>query len=228
MQIKELKIFSNDIEGQHRFYAEVLGFECLRKSTSILEVSTRENVLVFEKRGGRRCYHFAFMISPKSLESAILYLERRSVELLRYKGEKMVHFDSGRAIYFYDMDGNIVEFIERPSLIKYRSSTVFSVDEVIKVNEIGLPVKHPLQCAERLVEEFHIEPLNRAGFNDTFCWVGDYNGVIIVVKEGRNWLPTEKAGKHYEFSIRYVDERKTVSLKFNNYRISPWPTNGNC
>ncbi len=219
MEIQELKIFSQNINEQESFYSDVLGFDCIRTSASTLEVITKENKLIFEKSDTMSYYHFAFLIPPKSLESAIAYIEDRSIELLRLRNDKVIYFDSGKAIYFYDKDANIVEFIERPTL-KYRSQNTFSANSIIKVNEIGLPVKNPLQAAERLVHEFNVEPLDEIGFNDVFCWVGDYNGVIIVVKEGRNWLPTNRPAIRNDFSIWYKDQGKVTGLKFENNEIS--------
>ncbi|SDL74447.1 VOC family protein [Kriegella aquimaris] len=218
MEIQELKIFSQNINEQESFYSDVLGFDCIRTSASTLEVITKENKLIFEKSDSMSYYHFAFLIPPKSLESAIAYVEDRSVELLRLKNDKVIYFDSGKAIYFYDKDANIVEFIERPTL-KYRSQHSFSADSIIKVNEIGLPVKNPLQVAGRLVAEFNVEPLNEMEFNSIFCWAGDYNGVIIVVKEGRNWLPTDKPAISNDFSIWYEEQGKATGLKFENNKI---------
>ena len=218
MEIQELKIFSQNINEQESFYSDVLGFDCIRTSASTLEVITKENKLIFEKSDSMSYYHFAFLIPPKSLESAIAYVEDRSVELLRLKNDKVIYFDSGKAIYFYDKDANIVEFIERPTL-EYRSQHSFSADSIIKVNEIGLPVKNPLQVAGRLVAEFNVEPLNEMEFNSIFCWAGDYNGVIIVVKEGRNWLPTDKPAISNDFSIWYEEQGKATGLKFENNKI---------
>ena len=120
MEIQALKIFSQNINEQESFYSEVLGFDCIRTSDATFEVIAKENKLIFEKCDSASYYHFAFLIPPKSIESAIKYVEDRSVELLRLGGDKIIYFDSGKAIYFYDKDENIVEFIERPTL-KYSS-----------------------------------------------------------------------------------------------------------
>ena len=227
MEISELKIFSANLDEQEDFYDRVLGFKCCRKSDAILKIFTKENVLIMEKSKSKTYYHFAFMISPKSLERAISYLENRSVELLPYRNDKIIFFDQGRAIYFYDRDGNIVEFIERPGL-GYKSSLAFSIKNVLKLNEIGLPVENPLGVARQLMNEFNIEPLNQNAFNDLFCWVGDHNGVIIVVKRGRNWLPTEKPGIRNDFAIKLLCQDKEVSIIFRNNTISSLFGKGLC
>ena len=218
MEIKELTLFSNNIDEQEDFYENLLGFECSRHNSSCLEILTSGNKLIFVQADQEFYYHFAFLIPTGTLESAIGYLEERSIALLRHQGNKIVYFDLGRAIYFYDSSGNIVEFIERP-MLDYSSRNQFTIDAIIKLNEIGLPVKEPLKTANRLVDEFFICPLDKSQFNNEFCWVGDHNGVVIVVKEGRNWLPTKKKGVPNDFSMRYTDTGRIQEITFKNNEI---------
>lgn len=221
MEIRELKIFSNKISEQEDFYKNVLGFHCDRITESILEIHTGSSKLILEKSIKKFFYHFAFLIPTGTINSAIDFLELKSIQLLPLKRKKVIHFDTANSIYFYDKDGNIVEFIERSSL-NYPTSSGFSIDSIIKLNEIGLPVSNPKEVSERLVSEFGIKPMKNAPSNDIFCWIGDYNGAIIVVKEGRNWLPTKKAGIINNFSISYMDQGKDYKLSFVNNEIKDW------
>jgi len=72
-----------------------------------------------------------------------------------------------------------------------------------------------------LSSEFGINPITDAPFSDRFCWVGDYNGAIIVIKEGRNWLPTNKPSIVNDFSIKYVDQGENYFLTIVNNMINP-------
>ena len=221
MEIRELKLFSNHCEEQENFYQNVLGFHCSRRSNSEFEVKAGSTKLVFVNSIKPFYYHFAFLIPTGTLDSAIEFLESRSIELLLHKDKKIVHFNSARAIYFYDKDGNIAEFIERPSL-NYPPSVDFSIDQLIRINEIGLPVSNPTEMAKKLISEFGIILIKNAPFYEDFCWVGDHNGVIIVVKEGRNCLPTEKQAVVNDFSIKYSEQAKDYSLSFNNNEIKDY------
>ena len=221
MEIIELKIYSNRIDEQEDFYRNVLGFRCSRLSNALLEIQTGSTKLVLEKSAKKAFYHFAFLISTGSLNAAIAFLEKNQVQILSLNEEKIIQFNSARSIYFYDRDGNIAEFIERPSL-NYPSSRDFSNERIIKLNEIGLPVSVPQEMAQRLRSEFGIKPEKDAPFRDNFCWVGDYNGAIIVTKVGRNWLPTDQPGMINDFSIKYVDQGKAYKLSFANNEISNW------
>ena len=146
------------------------------------------------------------------------FLKKRNIQLLPFKGSEIIHFNSGRSIYFYDIDGNIAEFIERPTL-PYAKGKDFSIERVIKVNEIGLPVKNTLKMANYIVDELGINPINKNEFSDAFCWAGDFNGVIIVVKEGRNWLPTNIPGTMNDFNIVYSEKGEEKNIGFKNNKV---------
>jgi len=221
MEIRELKIYSHKIDEQEEFYKNVLGFDCSRVTHSILEIQAGDTKLILEKSTNKFYYHFAFLIPTGALNAAIDFLEIKSVQLLPLDNNKIIQFDTGRAIYFYDKDGNIAEFIERPTL-NYTSSSDFSIADIIKINEIGLPVMGPKKMTKRLITEFGIIPIKNAPFNKHFCWVGDYNGAIIVTQEGRNWLPTHKPGIINDFSIKYIDGGMDYSLTFVNNEIKKW------
>lgn len=217
MEIKYLKILSKNIDSQRTFYSDVLGF--LEEQTPKgFRIITQENSLYFEKSEQDSYYHFAFLIPTGSIHQAIHFLESLDIELLLYKKEKIIQFDQGKAIYFYDKDGNIIEFIERP-LLSYPHSNYFSINSVIKINEIGLPHNDPMSLANVLINDFGITPIDQKSFRNDFCWVGDHNGVIILTKEGRNWLPTNKPGVKNDFSIGYENKGKNYLLSIKNSEI---------
>ncbi len=215
MEIKKLTLFSKNLDEQEHFYGNILGLPVHRIGKTKLRVHTKENVLIFKKTDKRFCYHFAFLINPGSLESAMEFLKKREIKLLPYQESEIIYFNSGRSIYFFDMDGNIAEFIERPTL-PYKKAIQFSIENIIKVNEIGLPVSDTIKTANYISNNLGITPMNKTDFNDAFCWVGDFNGVIIVVKEGRNWLPTEIPGTVNDFMICYTEKGIEKKIDFEN------------
>ena len=168
MEIKELKIYTQNFEEQVQFYKEVLGFSTTKKSEIQFEIQTKKSKLIFESTDKKFYYHFAFLIPPKTIDFAIQFLENKYIELLLYKKSKIIDFKSGKSIYFFDKNRNIVEFIERPSL-NYKSTAQFSIEEVIKINEIGLPVAEPIKKAKELVETLGIIPLDINEFSENFC-----------------------------------------------------------
>ena len=218
MEIRELKIYSSNIDEQEQFYKNILGFKCSRVNSNTLEIQSGDTKLILEKSKKIFFYHFAFLIPTGTLDSAINFLEQRSIDLLPLNENKIILFNSGRAIYFYDRDGNIAEFIERP-LLTYPTGNKFSIKSIIKLNEIGLPVADPQNMTQTLTGKFNILPGIDSPYSERFCWVGDHNGAIIVIKEGRNWLPTQKPGIRNDFTIRYSDQGIDHNLKFEDNKI---------
>lgn len=213
MKIKELKLGSKNIQKQKEFYADILGFETEQNSTNKITVKAGFTKLVFsEELESPELYHFAFLTPAGSVEACMQFVESREIELLPFEGDKVIHFDTGRSIYFFDADGNIAEFIERPSL-DYPPKETFDINDVICLNEIGLPVQNTLEISHELMSSCSIRPINPKAWNENFCWVGDHEGAVIVVKEGRHWMPTEIPAVINDLEIEY--EENNISMAIN-------------
>lgn len=213
MEIKKLYLHSKNITKQLHFFKNVLGFNVEQIAEDEIILYSGLNQVHFKNSDADYIYHYAFLIPTGTLHSAIDFLEKKEIELLRYDGKKVIDFTTGQAIYFYDADGNIGEFIERPSL-GISSDQPFSIDQVVRLNEIGLPVNNPLEMAKKLIKKYGIQPAEPQIMREDFCWVGDYNGVIIVPKTGRNWMPTTIPSTPNNFSIWYQEDGKDYHLDF--------------
>lgn len=208
MVITDLQLTTSNVRAMKNFYCDLLGFHGHITGEYELYLKSGKTDLTFIPTTDHNLYHFAFLIPTGTIHSAIDYLEERNIELLPLKGDKIIHFYEGEAIYFHDPDGNIVEFIERPTL-GYASDEPFSPKSIIQLNEIGLPVGHPTQITDELKERFGLTPYPDAPFSERFCWGGDYSGAFIIVIEGRHWLPTEIPAPHVSFEITYKNNGKT-------------------
>ena len=224
MELRKLKLYSKDISSQFNFYKNVLGFEVdyLEKNKISISAGTTQLILEEEKKSNF-IYHFAFLIPNQKLEQAIDFLEKKGLELLQRDGEKIIYFGTkenhtGRAIYFFDEDGNIAEFIERASL-NIEVEGDFNIQQIIKINEIGMPVDDPMEVSRQLINQYKIQLIDLHHLNDSFCWVGDYNGVFIVVKNGRNWLPTKLAAQSNDFWVEFESSEEVYEMEFKNGRI---------
>lgn len=221
MEIRKLKLYSKDITAQFNFYKNILGFEVEFFEKNKISISAGSTQLIFEEDKMSNCiYHFAFLIPNQRLEEAIDFLGKKGIELLKRDGEKIIYFGTkenhtGRAIYFFDEDGNIAEFIERASL-NFESKSNFNINQIIKINEIGMPVDHPMEVSRKLINQFKIQLIDLHHLNDIFCWVGDFNGVFIVVKNGRNWLPTKLAALSNDFEVEFESSDETYQMEFKN------------
>ena len=218
MQFIKLKIGSNNLSNQKWFYGDLLGFHTSElNNEELLITAGKTNLILSKKIVEPELYHFAFLIPTGSLESAIYFLENKGVELLCHHRDKIIHFDTGRSIYFFDRDGNIGEFIERPLLPIAQKST-FEINDIICLNEIGLPVENPAKTSQKLIQH-GIQPIDINGFRDNFCWVGNHEGAMIVVKEGRHWLPTQISGVSNDFELDYIENDTHFSIRFINGKL---------
>lgn len=221
MELRKLKLYSKDISAQFGFYKNELGFEVDFFEENKISISAGSTQLIFEEdKWSNLIYHFAFLIPNQKIEQAIDFLEKRGIELLTKEGEKIIYFGtkenhSGRAIYFFDKDGNIVEFIERESL-NFEEEEDFNINQILKINEIGMPVDDPMEMSRQLINQFKIQLIDLHHLNDIFCWVGDYNGVFIVVKNGRNWLPTKLAARSNNFEVEFESSDEVYEMEFKN------------
>lgn len=219
MLFQKLKIGLKNYENQREFYQEILGFHVSTQIASELSVQAGTTSLVFSKQiRAPNLYHFCFLIPTGSLESAINFLDSRDIVILPFHGEKIVHFYTGRSVYFFDPDGNIAEFIERP-LLNYPQKNSFNINDIICVNEIGNPVSNPLETSHILMTKHGVRPINPETWTDKFCWAGDHEGAIIVVKEGRHWMPTEMPGVLNDFEIEYQDQKRLRQVRFAQGKI---------
>ena len=99
-------------------------------------------------------YHFAFNIPANQPEEAIIWAYNR-IELIRNPETHLItNFDNWRAqaVYFYDNNGNLVEFIGRTDL-NNNSDAEFSSKSILNISEIGIVTDHPLNLANRLLNK---------------------------------------------------------------------------
>ncbi len=210
MRIEDVHLYSPDLQAQKAFYGQTLGFP-VEMEEQRLRVETGKNRLYFYPCDGlATLYHFAFLIPTGSLEGAMDFLKAKGLSLLTYHDSEIIHFPHGRAIYFEDADRNIAEFIERP-LIQGSSHKAFDIQEVIRLNEISTCTRDTLSLAESLTTDYGIKALHTERFDTDFCWVGDHEGVILVAREGRHWLPTQRPAIPSPFSVSYTEGGRTFT-----------------
>jgi catechol-2,3-dioxygenase len=91
-------------------------------------------------------YHFAFNIPSNQVESALEWLNKKVDIILDADKQSITQFEdwNAQAIYFYDNNGNILEFIARHDL-KDNSSEDFSRNLIRCISEIGLVSDEPLK-----------------------------------------------------------------------------------
>src|SRR5438093_8539663 len=81
-----------------------------------------------------------------------------------------------RAVYFRDPNENVVELIARPD-----------APPELSLAEVGLPVADVAAAVETLERELGLRPYDEWGHE--FAPIGDDDGLLIVVSDGRGWFP---------------------------------------
>lgn len=218
MKIKELKIYTQNLSKQTDFYSDKIGLNLIEKSDNQAVFQVGKSKLKIVKSDRFKPYHFAINI-PCNKEIGTLKWLKSRVEILKDGMNEIQNFDSwnAKAIYFYDMDNNIVEFIARKNL-KNESSEDFDVNSLLEISEVGVPVKDIKTAVSSLGKISNIE-IYDGGF-ERFCAVGDENGLFIFInKEVKDWFPTGDKANSSEFEIKFSQNGLIYELEFKNEEI---------
>ena len=221
MKIKKLKIFTTNLSAQSRFYSEVLKLETFSQTEISVSFKIGRSVLEIKEAPDFTPYHFAINIPANQENEALEWLKKR-VEILKDGNNEIQDFDfwNAKAMYFYDMDKNIVEFIARKNLDN-RSEIEFNQNSLLEISEIGLPTGHIENKFKILNENIGLEIYS--GSFDRFCAIGSENGLFICVdKNTKEWFPTtDKANPaDFEVLINQNDKEYAVEYKNENLKIN--------
>lgn len=194
MRFLDVRIASPDPGRAAAFYRSALEGEPAGEGVRI-----GATTLSFEHATPPAPYHVAFAIPPGSILGAFEWARSRLTLLSR----EIFDFSNWNAdaLYFEDPDGNVLELIARKG-----PARAFGVSDLIGVCELGLPARHPPTAVAMLEDELGVEVFD--GDRDQFTAVGDPDGLFIVVRPGRNWLPTELAAAESPAAVTVETPRR--------------------
>jgi catechol-2,3-dioxygenase len=201
VKIAALQLVCRDLDGQRRFYGEILELPLLEDSETGFTVQVGFTTLSFELRPELLgLYHLAFNIPPNQFAAAKAWISARTALLRDGDGDEFEASPDWNAhqFYFCDADGNILECIARRRLPP--ASAPFGPASLRNVSEIGYPVADVPRTCQRLERELGIRPFGTP--SDTFASMGDDQGLLIVVKRGRGWFPTGEAASVLPLKIK--------------------------
>jgi catechol 2,3-dioxygenase-like lactoylglutathione lyase family enzyme len=220
MQIKELKIYSSNIKAQTDFYNKILGLNIINYTDKNVSLAFGKSILNIEYKTKTTPYHFAINI-PANKEFEALDWLKSKVEILKDGNIEIQDFDfwNAKAIYFYDIDENIVELIARKNLNNL-SNKKFNANQFLEISEIGLPTLDIQREFVQLTSLTGIE-IFYGGF-ERFCAIGDENGLFICVNKGvKDWFPTNDNAYSSEFEIKLIEKGNEYRIEYKNERIKP-------
>ena len=213
MQIKELKIYSTRIKEQSDFYSQVMGLKVIKQSEKEVTLEFGNSILRIAHRNESTPYHFAINIPANKEIEALNWLKSR-VKILKDGDMEIQDFDfwNAKAIYFYDLDKNIVELIARKNL-KNSSYLEFDSNQFLEISEIGLPT-FDIEKEYRVLNDSAGMEVYDGAF-DRFCAVGDEHGLFICInKKIKDWFPTDDKAFSSEFEIRLVNQENEYQFEY--------------
>ena len=218
MQIKELKIYSSKIKDQADFYSKVLGLKITNFTKEKVSLEFGKSILNIEYKPETTPYHFAVNIPANKDLEALEWLKSK-VEILKDGKNEIQDFDfwNAKAIYFYDLDENIVELIARKNLNNL-SNQKFDSNQFLEISEIGVPTLDIEKEFNQLKSLTGIEIFD-GGF-ERFCAIGDENGLFICInKKVKDWFPTNDKAFSSEFEIRLIEKGIEYQIDYKNEEL---------
>ncbi len=169
------------------FYGGRFGFELAEQEEDSFTIRAGATLVTFKvaAAGDQPFYHFALNV-PENKFTEVKAWAASQVPLIEEEGDNEVFFTSWNAhsVYFEDPAGNIVELIARhnlPSGIDH----AFTARDVMSVSEVGIVAEETLL----LVSELNAAGLpNWREASEEFTPVGDEQGLLIVVRDQREWF----------------------------------------
>ena len=217
MQIGRLQIETADLIPIRNFYHSVFGLPVLEESADRITFRAGHTALAVGRahRLLAGAYHFAFNIPENQFDAAVQWLRQRVPLIADKTGQDTFYHETWNAhsVYFHDPADNIVEFIARHDLPS-ASDHPFSGQRVLGVSEIGVASKEVPVESVRLAEQT-LSSVFRGSQSDEFVAIGDENGLLIVVKSGREWFPdTGQKAEPVPLSVTVRVADKPLTLDF--------------
>ena len=216
MKLEHIQIQSSDIQQTATFYKDILELPIIEKTKNSISIQAGDSVLEFvENPAFNSIYHFAFNIPENKLDEAIDWCKSK-VDLIFIEDQKVItNFENwnANAVYFYDNNGNLLEFIARHDLDTAQTEA-FSSKAILNISEIGIVNKNPLALGEQLIEQQGLEFFSKNANSELFAAVGDDEGLLIMVKSNRNWYPTQTPSESNKTAVRIENKGNKIELNF--------------
>lgn len=220
MKIKELTLYTHKLTEQKAFYTSVLGCDLVEESPIGFSVQLGYTKLSFQESDVPYIYHYCFLIPSNKLEEAVEWLKAR-LDVVNIEGGSVTNWFedwNAKSVYFYDASGNIAELIVRYDL-KNETSKPFGLEDIISVNEIGMPTKDIVKINTAIESElgskFWKGDWERFGTN------GTQDGLFLLVNndEKKEWFPTDLFTASSPFRAKVTVDKQEFDIAFENEEL---------
>lgn len=227
MKIRKLSLYCFDLNSEKHFYKDVLGFSLIYEKDDSFTVKVGWSHLQFVKSAVAYQYHYCFLIPSNKLEEALIWMHNRT-EVLEIEPKRYVQFFeswNAHSFYFLDANGNIAEFITRKDL-NNDSKEAFSIDDVLCVNEIGMPTTNIQNTSDLLEREMN--SLFWKGNMDSFGTNGNQEGLFLLPNymTRTKWFPTDIPVEPSRFKALIENNGILYNVEYNNSEIMILKKNG--
>ncbi|OXA70767.1 glyoxalase [Flavobacterium aquidurense] len=216
MKLAHIQIQSSDIQQTATFYKDILDLTIIEKTKESISIQAGDSILKFvENPQFSSIYHFAFNIPENKLDEAIDWCKSK-VDLIFIEDQKVItNFENwnANAVYFYDNNGNLLEFIARHDLDNAQTES-FSSQSILNISEIGIVNDNPLALGKQLIKEHGLAFFSKNANSELFAAVGDDEGLLIMVKPNRNWYPTQTPSESNKTAVRIENKGNKIELNF--------------
>ncbi|MBC9794510.1 VOC family protein [Sinomicrobium weinanense] len=210
MKLKEIHLLTDDLSGTENFYRKVLGFRVAPGEASLLRIEAGMTTLFFHRSEGLHpVYHLAFDIPNNRLKEAHGQMKEKVHILPVSPGKTIADFTSwnAKSFYFYDNNGNVLEYITRYDL-KNVSGRTFDGSSVLHLSEIGLVTDDVPKLASAITSEYGVDLYPKQPPQEHFTVMGDEDGLFILASNRRNWFPTDKRSTAYRTKVIFTTNQR--------------------
>ncbi len=222
MQLQKVTLYTPNLQQAIEFYSHTLKFPLLIKSLQSATFRIGKTRLTFIRKEEATPYYLGINIPSNKENEAQIWLQDK-VKLLQHENSEMIDFPNhdSKAMFFHDMDGNVIEFIARKNLY-YTESMPFHSSQSMGISEIGMAVDNVKSTYEQLNKIYEL-PIFDGSPDEDFVAAGDEKGLFIIInKNKRSWFPTEDKA----FTSDFILNGKNISFRFIGAEIFPTASTG--
>lgn len=219
MNILSVQFETNIIPEIKKFYKSI-GFR-VREIDDKLIISVQHSEIVFKRNEAlmnESLYHFAIDIPPSKCNRIKASIKNK-FELLVEEDDDEIYFEhiNARSSYINDPSGNIVEFVARNDLDN-KYIEVVNMD-FLRISEISLVTNKVIETFNQLKMYGFRERDNEILENSlNFICSGIEKSYILLTKENRRWLFSDKLSKSFpikiitdEYILNYKDDKLDIT-----------------
>lgn len=204
MKLLTIELETADLKNTRLFYTQQLDLPIVAESTTAITFQAGWTQLTFRSvKNSVAPYHFAINVPAGTLEVCMHWFGLHYLDT-QACGQTIAEFREWRArsAYFFDNNGNLLEFISRYDLPAADSNMTFD-DMFGGISEIGIGTRCVTSATRQLTRRFGITSFDKSKPLPDFETLGDDNGLFVVSKLGRNWLFTNIPAELNEYRITF-------------------------